>query len=113
MPVYIGLLDKLVAVQDKLWIAGHIAVYSYQMEREGAAVKVEQAGSTGIKLTLTTSADPALFSAPLTLVTHVPSEWKRCRVLQGDTTVTVPVTDGVARYEAKPDGSAISLRLAP
>ncbi|HEX3135707.1 MAG TPA: polysaccharide deacetylase family protein [Planctomycetota bacterium] len=113
MPVYIGLLDKLVAVQDKLWIAGHIAIYSYQMEREGAAVKVEQAGGTGIKLTLTTTADPALFSTPLTLVTRVPSDWKRCRVLQGETTATVPVTDGVARYDAKPDGSAISLHLAP
>ncbi len=46
MPVFTGLLDKLVAVQDKLWIGGHIAIYSYQMERDGAAVKVEQAGDT-------------------------------------------------------------------
>ena len=113
MPVYIGLLDKLVTVQDQLWIAGHIAVHSYQVERDGAQVKVEQAGGTGIKLTVKTSADPALFAMPLTLVTQVPSDWKRCRVLQGDTTVTVAVTNGSAMYDAKPDGSAISLRPAP
>jgi peptidoglycan/xylan/chitin deacetylase (PgdA/CDA1 family) len=113
MPVYTGLLDKLVAVQDKLWIAGHIAVYSYEKEREGAQVKVEQAGGTGIKLALKTSADPALFEAPLTLVTNVPDDWKKCRVMQGDNTQTVPVVKGVAMYDAKPDGSAISLRPAP
>ena len=56
---------------------------------------------------------PELFSAPLTLVTKVPSDWKRCRVLQGDDTATVAVVDGHARYDAKPDGSAISLRPAP
>lgn len=113
MPVYIALLDKLVAVQDQLWIAGHIAVHSYQVQRDGAQVKVEQKGETGIKLSLTTSADPTLFNAPLTLVTTVPSDWTRCRVLQGGTTVTLPVTDGVVRYQALPDGSAITLRPAP
>ena len=113
MPVYTAFLDKLVAVQDKLWIAGHIAVHSYQVERAGAQVKVEQAGGTGIKLALKTSADPALYQAPLTLVTSVPDDWKKCRVLQGDTTITVPVTNGVAVYDARPDGSAISLRPAP
>jgi hypothetical protein len=113
MPVYIGLLDKLVAVQDKLWIAGHIAVHSYQSERDGAQVKVEQAGTTGIKLALRSSADPALFQTPLTLLTTVPDDWKKCRVMQGETTVTVPVVKGVAMYDAKPDGSALSLRPAP
>lgn len=113
MPVYTAFLDKLVAVQDKLWIAGHIAVHSYQSERDGAQVKVEQAGGTGIRLALKTSADPALFQAPLTLVTSVPDDWKKCRVMQGDSTVTVPVVKGVALYDAKPDGSAISLRPAP
>lgn len=113
MPIYTALLDKLVAVQDQLWIAGHIAVHSYQVERDGAQVKVEQAGSTGIKLLLTSSADAALFSAPLTLLTKVPSDWKRCRVLQGDNTVTVPVANGLAMFDAKPDGTAISLRPAP
>lgn len=113
MPVYTGLLDKLETVRDKLWIAGHIAVHSYQVERDGASVKVEQAGATGIKLTLSTKADPALYAAPLTLVTKVPSDWKRCHVLQGDATVTVPVQGGVVRYDATPSDRAISLRPAP
>jgi hypothetical protein len=113
MPVYIGLLDKLETVRERLWIAGHIAVHSYQVERDGASVQVEQAGATGIKLTLTTKADAALYAAPLTLMTKVPGDWKRCHVLQGDTTTTVPVTQGLVRYDATPDGRAISLRPAP
>jgi hypothetical protein len=112
MPVYTAFLDQLAAVQDQLWIAGHIAVHSYQVERESAQVKVEQAGDTGIRLLLSTAADPALYHYPLTLVTRVPDDWKRCRVMQGDTTVTLPVADGVVRYDAVP-GSAVSLRPAP
>lgn len=113
MPVYTAFLDRLVAVQDKLWIAGHIAVHSYQIERDGAQVKVEQAGATGIRVVLTTTADVTLHRQPLTLVTRVPEDWQRCRVLQGGTTVTVPVTTGAAMYAAVPDGSAITLRPAP
>lgn len=113
MPVFTGLLDKLVAVQDKVWIAGHIAVYTYQTERDGAAVKVEQANDIGIRLTLSTTADAALFNAPLTLVTKVPQDWKRCRVMQGDITITIPVVDGTAHYAALPNGRAITLRPAP
>jgi hypothetical protein len=113
MPVYTAFLDQVVTVQDKLWIAGHIAVHSYQVERDGAQVKVEQAGHTGIRLLLTCTADPLLYRQPLTLVTQVPEDWQRCRVMQGDTTVTVPVTKGKAMYAALPDGSPVTLRPAP
>ena len=101
------------AVQDKLWVGGHIATYSYQMERDGAKVTVEPAGSKSIRLKLTTSADPAQFSVPLTLVTRVTTGWTRCKVSQGAATVTVAVTDGAIRYDAMPDGQPVVIQPTP
>ena len=113
LQTFTDLLDKLVAAQDKLWIGGHIAVYSYQIEREGAKVAVEPAGSKSIRLKLTTSADPALFTAPLTLVTRVPNGWTRCKVSQGSATATVAVIDGMVRYDALPDGQPVVIQPTP
>lgn len=113
MPMFLDLLDRMVAVQDKLWVGGHIAIHSYQVEREGAKVAVEQGGAKSIRLKLTTSADPAIYSAPLTLVTRVPTGWTRCKISQGSASVTVAVTDGAVRYDALPDGQPVVIQPTP
>lgn len=113
LPMYVDLLDRMAAVQDKLWVGGHIAIHSYQVARDGAKVAVEQAGPKGIRLKLTTSADPAVFSAPLTLVTRVPTAWTRCKVAQGSAGVAVAVVDGAVRYDALPDGQPVVIQPAP
>jgi hypothetical protein len=113
MAMFTDLLDRMTAVQDKVWVGGHIATLSYQMERDGAKVAVEPAGSKSIRLKLTTSADPALYGVPLTLVTHVPTGWTRCKVSQGAATVTVAVSDGAVRYDALPDGQPVVIQPTP
>lgn len=113
MPMFLDLLDRMEAVHDKLWVGGHIAIHSYQIERDGAKVAVEPAGGKSIRLKLTTSADSAVFSEPLTLVTRVPSGWTKCKVSQGPATVTVAVNDGVVRYDALPDGQPVVIQPTP
>lgn len=113
MPMFLGFLDKLETVRDQLWIAGHIAVHTYQTERESAKASVGQIGAKGIHVTLTTAADPTYYSAPLTLVTRVPAEWTHCSVTQGSSTATGTPSNGVVRYDAKPDGTPIILSPAP
>ena len=110
MPIYTGFLDRVAAARDRLWVAGHIAVYKYQVERDGATVNPGHAGSDGIALSLATSADAKVFDAPLTLVTAVPAAWKHCVVTQGKNSATVEVVDGHAVYDARPDGTAITLK---
>ena len=102
LPDFIDLLDKLVAVRDKLWIAGHIAVHQYQTEREVASVQVTQGGGKQFKVMLSCKADPALFVAPLTLVTRVPASWKKCHIVQGTAASDAVVEQGTVRYDAVP-----------
>lgn len=109
MPMFLGFLDKLETVRDQLWIAGHIAVHTYQTERESAKAAVGQVGAKGIHVTLTTAADPVYYSAPLTLVTRVPAEWKHCTVTQGSSTASETPSGGFVHYDAKPDGTPIIL----
>jgi hypothetical protein len=102
LPDFIDLLDKLVAVRDKLWIAGHIAVHQYQTEREVASVQVTQGGGKQFKVMLSCKADPAFFDAPLTLVTRVPASWKKCHIVQGTAASDAVVEQGTVRYDAVP-----------
>jgi peptidoglycan/xylan/chitin deacetylase (PgdA/CDA1 family) len=106
-------LDKLEKHRDELWVTDPVSAHQYAVERKSAAVKVLEKGEKRIKLSLTSTADPALYDQPLTLLTQVPADWTAARVSQGETTATVPVKDGVAMYDALPGGGDIMLTPAP
>lgn len=109
--VYTEILDGLKERRDKgqLWITDHISQHQYETEREGASVKVLEAGEKGIKLELKTTADAKYYDQPLTLVTQVPAAWRKATATQGGKSATVPVKDGKAVFDAVPDGSVITL----
>ncbi len=112
LPEFTALLDKLAAVHDKLWIAGHIAVHQYETERETASAL---ASSDGKKITvkLSCKADPAFYDQPLTLVTRVPAAWKKCRIQQGSATSTVAAAQGAITYDAVPGKDPVVITSQP
>lgn len=109
MDWYVAILDKLVAEKERVWTADFIDYHRYLKERETAAAKVVQTVPTGIKLSLTSAADPAFYDYPLTLETSVPAAWKSCVVKQAGKETTVAVSNGVVRYDAVPGKDEITL----
>lgn len=107
LDVFHALLDALEAHRDRIWITDHISAHKYQTERDSAEVKTLAIADRQIRLVLTCRADPKLYDLPLTLVVSVP--WKRCRVTQGAARATVAVADGLARFQALPNGVPITL----
>lgn len=110
MPVFIGLLDTLVERRDKLWVTGHIPAHQYASARDAATVTVGEKSAKRIVLTLSCTADPALYDQPLTLVTAVPESWTQCVVTQAGRTTAVTVHGGSVCYDASP--GVVELRPA-
>jgi peptidoglycan/xylan/chitin deacetylase (PgdA/CDA1 family) len=110
--VFFNLLDGLQERRDKgeLWITDHISQHQYETQRNSAAVKVLATSDRLIRLDLTTTADPRFYDLPLTLVTQVPTAWKRARVSQGKKSTKVPVENGTIRFDALPGGGVIEVQ---
>ena len=108
---YTQLLDGLEARRDALWIADTISVHKYETTRAKAQVKFKQDGPTQIRVLLTAEVNPALYDQPLTLVTTVPADWKKCQVAQGTARATVTAENGIVRYDAMPGSTMITLTL--
>lgn len=107
MEVFTALLDKLEACRSDVWVTDHITYHKYLTERLSAQIKILQADNASIRLTLTSAADPALYDAPLTLETCVPSGWAKCSVKQGAVQAECAVADGKVRYAALPGAAEI------
>ncbi len=109
LPVFIELIDGMVARKDKLWVTHHIAAHQYATERDAATVSVASSTAAKISLTLTCTADAKLFDRPLTLVTTVPADWTTCSIDQGTRHAEASASGGTVRYEAMPGSEAIVL----
>lgn len=110
MDWFLALLDKLDAHRDRLWITDPVSWHRYEAERKAAVVTALAMDAREIRLQLTCSLDPVLYELPLTLATRLPSSWRTCTVRQGGSVGVAAVSDGVARYDAQPDGEPIVLR---
>lgn len=97
---FTAMLDGLEERRADLWITDHISVHQYETTLASASVRVLETSARAIKLELSSRADATLHDQPLTLVTRVPGAWKNCRVTQGKNAVSVPVSEGLVRYEA-------------
>ena len=107
---FAALIEKLEKSRDQLWITDLVSWHQYTAERKGAIVKVLRNDQSGIRLELTSTADPMLYNHPLTLTTKVPAEWNDCVVEQGATKVTVSASGGVVRYDAVPGAGEIRIQ---
>jgi len=107
LDAFTALLDKLDACRAEVWVTDHITYHKYLTERSSAQVSVVMAGPAEIRLQLATAADPALYDAPLTLETQVPSGWAACAVAQGRSRTECAVADGKVRYAALPGADDI------
>ncbi len=107
MPQFVELLDGMEARKDKLWVTGHIPAHQYAIERDAATVQVSAKTTSKIALTLSCTADPALYDQPLTLVTSVPASWTACIVTQGKTSSEVAAKAGALIFDALPGSEPI------
>ena len=107
---FIQLLDYLVTVKDKLWVAGFINVHKYIEERDTAEVTVLEANGDQIRLALKSDKNPDLYDEPLTLTTTVPSHWENCLVSQNGKSEVFLVSNGRVLYNAIPGKGEIVLR---
>jgi peptidoglycan/xylan/chitin deacetylase (PgdA/CDA1 family) len=110
LPWFTALLDKLEACRDQLWITDPISWHKYLTERKSASVQVLASDKDQIRIQISCAADPALYDMPLTLRTAVPPQWRRCLVVQGQTSTKVPAGDGAVRYDALPGPQEVSIK---
>ena len=110
--IFLPLLDGLKERRDKgdLWITDHISAHQYETERDSAEVKLLEQNAGSIKLELKSKADPAYYDQPLTLLTHVPADWKQVQVVQGEKKSVITVEKLMARYEAIPGAGTIEIK---
>jgi hypothetical protein len=113
--IFFPFLDDLKAKSDRgdLWVTDHISQHQYETERSTAEVKSLPSPAGTLQFTLQCKADAKFYNLPLTLVTTVPSTWKSALVTQGERKTTVPVQNGVARYDALPGAMPIRLQSVP
>jgi len=83
--------------------------HKYQVEQKAADIKLVKKNDKQIQLMLTCQADPELYDQLLTLITRVPTAWRKCQVIQGVRRAVIEVADGLARYEALPGADQITL----
>jgi peptidoglycan/xylan/chitin deacetylase (PgdA/CDA1 family) len=112
LPDFTQLLDAMAANRDKLWVTDPVSLHKYESERNLAQVQVLERQPERLRLALHGFNDP-LYDEPLTLITPVPADWKKCTVTQGDQVATVSALQGSIRYEALPDGPDIVIQPVP
>ena len=105
--------DYMKANEDSLWVATFRDAGKYARERMSSKVTTNQSGEV-IEVTVTHSLDPKLYNLPLTARTAVPGEWRSVELMQGKTTMTLPVKqEGSASfvlYRIAPNGGTARLR---
>ncbi|QDU29910.1 Polysaccharide deacetylase [Anatilimnocola aggregata] len=109
-PSFLQLLDFIVEKRDQLWVTDPISIHKYETERESASVRTLEATKSQITLELTTNADAAIYDSPLTLITHVPADWKTVQVTQGKHTASVIAKEGKVVFDARPGKDTVVLK---
>jgi len=104
---FVDFLDRLVAVEDELWVGTNIAVHKYIQERDTANLQVLEATAQQIRISLTTAMDPTLYDEPLTLITEV--SWSEVDITHDGRTWTEPANSGEVMYNVRPDRGDIIL----
>ena len=109
VPIFMDFLDKLESRRDRLWLTDVVSAHQYAAERSSGEVRLVEADSRQIRLSLTSKVDAQFYDAPLTLVTQVAPGWLRCQVTQNAIKTTATVVNGTVRFDAMPNAGAITL----
>ncbi|MEY4482713.1 MAG: hypothetical protein RL693_165 [Verrucomicrobiota bacterium] len=107
LPVFLELLDGLVERKDTVWITNHIPAHQYATERDAATVMLSRKDAAKMTLNLTCTADPKFYDQALTLITTVPADWTKCRIVQGKSQVEATAKNGSLMYDARPGNEPI------
>jgi peptidoglycan/xylan/chitin deacetylase (PgdA/CDA1 family) len=110
---FIATLDKLEKHRDEIWVTDPVSAHKYATARKSAELKVVEKGEKQIRISLTSTADAALYDHPLTLATKVPGDWTSVQITQGEAKSTAAAKEGVVMYHALPGGGEILLTPAP
>lgn len=101
--------------ENNLWIATFRDVTKYLRERKATQIQAS-VSKEEIKLTLSSTLDPEVYTVPLTLKTYVPTEWGNISVKQGDSEQSPSIqTDEKGNYviyKVTPAGGEVLLKEA-
>jgi hypothetical protein len=93
----------------QLWIAGMADIYKYETERHSAALRLEDATSSAVRLVLSCATQPALFDQPLTIEVQPPKAWASRNVV-----VTKNQSEEIAvRKMPTPQGEILRFDVMP
>ncbi len=102
-------LDSVVAVRDRIWVAGAIQLYKYTQEAQRSNIRMHQTCADRIYFDLATMLSP-LYDEPLTLLVTVPSDWTSCAAIQGSRQMPCVIgADGRVMLDAAPNQGRIAL----
>lgn len=103
-------LDKLVAIEDEVWIGGYIEVYKYIKEKNTAKAKITQYTNNSFSIELTSGMDDNYYNEPLTLIVDLPFEWETCIIIQNEKEEIVTLTGKQLIFNAAPGSEKIWLK---
>lgn len=106
---FVAVLDRLVAVRERLWVTDPISLHQYETERQAARVTVVSREGRALRLRLEVAADPQFYNLPLTLITQVPEAWRVVQVRQQGRSTRAVASEGVIRYDATPNAGDLEI----
>ncbi|MEA2012347.1 MAG: polysaccharide deacetylase family protein [Verrucomicrobiota bacterium] len=109
LKVFIPLIDRIAEEKEKIWVAGHIAVHKYETERKTAKIEVLSSTESSIKLKLTSKADKTLYDEPLTLLSTLPANWKRSKIIHNKKTKEIIPKNNQIIYNIIPNCGEIEI----
>ncbi len=102
-------LDRVVTVEDQIWVAGAIQLYKYSQEQQRSNIRMHQQCSDRIYFDLTSPLS-SLYDEPLTLIVTVPDDWTGCSAMQGSENIECIINaDGTVLIDAVPNNGRILL----
>ena len=102
-------LDRLVAIEDDIWVGGYIAVYKYIKELQRSTISLSQYSDEQYSVTLTSEMDSKYYNEPLTIIVNLPQSWVSCNVNYNNSEKEYILQNGVLMFDAKPNTGEIFL----
>jgi hypothetical protein len=101
-------LDYLVS--KDLWLAPHVEVAKYVLERENTKIEVVSKSRRKIVLNLLSRTDPSIYDVPLTILIKLPDDWNSVYVAQNGETVDSFISKGSLFINVAPNIGEIKIK---
>ncbi|RLD79731.1 MAG: hypothetical protein DRJ10_08405 [Bacteroidetes bacterium] len=100
-------LDKLVAIENDIWVGGYIAVYKYIKELQTSTILLSQYSDERYSVTLTSEMDSKYYNEPLTILVNLPQSWTNCLVNYNSSEKTYTLQNGILMFDVIPNTGEI------